>query len=522
MLNCNPRSELARRNLLDFVLYTKDEYRVNWHHEKLCTYLDQFVRGDITHLMVFMPPQHGKSELVSRRLPAYILGKEPKTKVVIASYSDDLVSTFNRDCQRIMDEPRYHEIFPKTYLSRSSNTGTEKWLRNASIFETVGFGGFLKTVGVGGSLTGTPADIAIIDDPVKDSIEASSDTYKRRNWAWYNDVLLTRLHNRSKILLTMTRWDVDDLAGLILKNDERKWTILNLPAINELGKGPDDPRNIGDALWPEQHSKARLLAVQKMSKRTFAALYQQDPSPVQTGGEFYRSFKMDVHVGEANYDPRLPLHLSFDFNRHPYMTGTIYQVTGKNVFQIAEICLPHPRNTSLAVCREFKAMFPSHTAGLYIYGDPGGLKESTADETVVRVHEKDYSDYSKIISDLIKYRPEMRVPRAYPSVKPRGEFINACFESNFEGIAVLIHEGCVTSIADFNYVKEDSDGTKVKDGANKVKDESTGATYEKYGHTSDSFDYFMTSCFANEYSKHLSGGYIPEIKTGRNFSKNRW
>jgi hypothetical protein len=186
-LLCNPRAELARRNLLDFVLYTKEEYRVNWHHERLCSYLDRFIRGEIKRLMVFMPPQHGKSELVSRRFPAFYLGKFPKTKIILASYSDDLVSTFNRDCQRIIDDESYKDIFPSTNLSGNSRGG-DRWLRNSSLFEIVDHGGFLKTVGVGGSLTGTPADVGIIDDPVKDSIEATSDTYKRRNWDWYNDV----------------------------------------------------------------------------------------------------------------------------------------------------------------------------------------------------------------------------------------------------------------------------------------------------------------------------------------------
>jgi hypothetical protein len=477
--------------------------------------------------MVFMPPQHGKSELVSRRFPAFYLGKFPKTKIILASYSDDLVSTFNRDCQRIIDDESYKDVFPGTNLAGNSRGG-DRWLRNSSLFEIVDHGGFLKTVGVGGSLTGTPADVGIIDDPVKDSIEATSDTYKRRNWDWYNDVFLTRLHNRSQILLTMTRWDSDDLAGMILKHEPEKWAILKLPAINEHGESENDPRSRGEALWPDQHSKERLLDVQKMSKRTFAALYQQDPSPVQTGGEFYRDFLMEVHVGKAKYNPELALHLSFDFNKKPYMTGTVYQVKidhelkKKFVWQIGEYCLPHPRNTSLAICREFKADYPSHNTGLYIYGDPGGLKESTADETLVRVHEKDYSDFGKIVVDLEKYNPEMRVARAYPPVKLRGEWLNAVFRSNYGDIYVIVDESCVNSIADFNYVKEDSDGTKLKKGINVVKDPVSGAQYEKYGHTSDSYDYFMTECFSDEYQMHRDGGYIPTISTGKNYSRNRW
>lgn len=530
MLNSNPRAELARRNLIDFVLYTKEDYQVNWHHEVLCSYLDKFIRGDVKKLMVFMPPQHGKSELVSRRLPAMYLGKHPKTKIVLASYSDDLVSSFNRDCQRIIDEPRYQDVFPDTFLSGSDKAVKDgkTWLRNLSIFETVGQGGFLKTVGVGGSLTGTPADVGIIDDPVKDSIEASSDTYKKRNWEWYNDVFLTRLHNRSKILLTMTRWDTDDLAGMILKHDPDQWTMLRLPAVREAEENPDDKRKIGEPLWGEMHSLERLLKVQAQSKRTFAALYQQNPSPVQTGGEFYRSFRSAAselkssHVGHAPYNKDLALHISFDFNVNPYMTCTIYQVNGKKVYQVKEICLPHPRNTTKAICRDFMQWAGNHSAGLYVYGDPQGLRQSTADETEIRVHEKDYSEFNAIAVSLAKYKPQMRTLRAYPGVKLRGDFINAVFEDNFDGIEILIDSTNTISIADFNYVKEDKDGTKLKKGSNMARDSNTGASYEKYGHTSDSFDYFMVSCFSDEFYKHQSGGYLPQIKIGKNISKNKW
>ena len=158
LLKSNPRAELARRNLLDFVVYNKPDYQVNWHHKLLCHYLDRFVRGEITRLMVFMPPQHGKSELVSRQLPAFILGRQPKTKIVLASYSADLASSFNRDCQRIMDGDAYRDVFPDTQLNSSNVVTIAKgnWLRNSDIFEVVGHGGFLKTTGVGGSLTGTP------------------------------------------------------------------------------------------------------------------------------------------------------------------------------------------------------------------------------------------------------------------------------------------------------------------------------------------------------------------------------
>lgn len=228
-----------------------------------------------------MPPQHGKSEIISRSFPAYALGRNPDLKIAGTSYSANLVEQFSRSIQRIIDSKEYQDIFPDTYLNGSNvRTDVKGYLRNVDIFETVGHKGFYKAVGVGGSLTGTPVDIAIIDDPVKDALEAYSSIYRERVWDWYTSVLLTRLHNESKQLFIMTRWHDDDLAGRILKREADKWTVLSIPAIREtLEDGNDfDPRKVGEALWPQRHSLERFLDAQKRSPRFFSALYQQHPT----------------------------------------------------------------------------------------------------------------------------------------------------------------------------------------------------------------------------------------------------
>src|SRR3990167_4240687 len=117
--------EKARNNLHAFCIYTKPDYQTSWHQRLLCRKLDAFVRGDIKRLMVFQPPRHGKSEHVSRRLPAFILGRNPNAKVITTSYSQDLASAMNRDVQRIIDSPAYHELFPGTRLAE----GESGWMR---------------------------------------------------------------------------------------------------------------------------------------------------------------------------------------------------------------------------------------------------------------------------------------------------------------------------------------------------------------------------------------------------------
>lgn len=227
--------------------------------------------------MLFVPPQHGKSELSTRRLPAYALGLNPDLKIAICSYSATIASNFNRDIQRIIDDQTYEQIFKETSLNENSaiNPSKNTFLRNSETFEIIGHKGFVKTVGVGGSLTGTPVDIGIIDDPFKDRQEAMSGTIREKVWSWYTDVFETRLHNQSQQLVIMTRWDEDDLAGKILKRDN-DWEVIRFPAIKKR-HAPDDPREIGEALWPEKHSLERIQRVEDTSPVTFNSLYQQEP-----------------------------------------------------------------------------------------------------------------------------------------------------------------------------------------------------------------------------------------------------
>lgn len=277
MLRFNARAELAKRNLSDFVAYTKPDYVFNWHHKSICDKLDAFAKGRIKKLMLFVPPQHGKSELATRRFPAFQLGINPKSKIAICSYSSTLAMSFNRDIQRIIDDTLYHDVFPETILNESNVSTNAKgvYLRNSEIFETVNYRGFIKTVGVGGSLTGTPIDIGIIDDPFKDREEAMSSKIREKVWSWYTDVFETRLHNDSQQLVIMTRWDEDDLAGRILARDN-DWDVIKFPAIKKR-EAPNDPRQIGEALWPQKHSLERIQKIESTSQITFNSLYQQEP-----------------------------------------------------------------------------------------------------------------------------------------------------------------------------------------------------------------------------------------------------
>lgn len=279
ILNYNFRAELARRTFADFIAYTKKDYEFNWHHRYLCFILDKFARGEIKKLMLFTPPQHGKSELVSRRLPPFLIGRNPNLKVAGASYAHSLATKFNREVQRIMTSKEYMEVFQDVKLNekRVATDAKGTWLRNSEMFEIVGKQGSYLSVGVGGGLTGNRVDIMIIDDPVKDAVQASSPAFQQRNIEWYDSVIETRLHNDSQVIICMTRWGVDDLAGMILKREAKDWEVVSLPAIREDLSDPNDPREIGEAIWENRHSKEKILKIKEKSPKVYNSLYQQTP-----------------------------------------------------------------------------------------------------------------------------------------------------------------------------------------------------------------------------------------------------
>lgn len=294
------RRRNARSHFLDFTTYTKHDYEVNWHHRLICEYLDRFAAGEIKRLAISMPPRTGKTELVSRRFPAYIFGRNPDKNIIACSYSADLANRNNRDVQRIMDSKEYRMLFPETALSSLETrvAGRQTYIRHSDIFEIVGARGAYRSAGVGGGITGMGCDIGIIDDPVKNQEEALSETYREKVWEWYTSTFYTRLEKGGQILLTMTRWHEDDLAGRILKHAEEngeEWVQIVLPAISEENRPEyDERKEEGVALWENKYGLDRLEEIRGvLGVYQWTALYQQRPSPI--GGGMWKYQDIDSH-----------------------------------------------------------------------------------------------------------------------------------------------------------------------------------------------------------------------------------
>ncbi len=286
----------ARTDLLKFVKYTMPDpdepdnlelsmFKDAKHHRALAKVLEKVEKGHIPRLIVSMPPRHGKSELISRRFVPWLQGKDPYRNVIFATYNEDFAKDFGADVRNIMAMPQYKQIFPKF--------GFRKGGASKSRIQTES-GGMSVFVGRGGSITGRGGDFVILDDPIKDSIEANSPTTREQLWQWFTQVLMTRLMTATaSIVIVQTRWHEDDLIGRLTdptnphfsEEEASKWKIINLPALAE----DDDPlgRKNGDLLWPERFDIEFMEAQRRLDPRGFAALYQGRPTP-EDGDLFQR------------------------------------------------------------------------------------------------------------------------------------------------------------------------------------------------------------------------------------------
>jgi len=180
-------------------------------------------------------PTHN-SELVSRKTPPFVLGKFPNKRIILCSYNAELAYSFSREARDLISSQAYQNIFGKGALEEERGVELSEQAKSVKAWNLKGMRGGLVAAGVGGGITGFSADFAIIDDPIKDDDEALSEKVRQRHWDWYWSALYTRLSPNSPIIFTMTRWHEDDLAGRLLKAQERNneyWHVLRMPAVAE-------------------------------------------------------------------------------------------------------------------------------------------------------------------------------------------------------------------------------------------------------------------------------------------------
>ena len=270
----------AKNDFLSFVKCVWPDFIEGSHHRHVAKKFNKLATGEIKRLIINMPPRHTKSEFASYLLPAWMVGRNPKLKIIQATHTGELAIRFGRKAKNLIDSQEYAKIF-KTRLQEDSKA--------AGRWETAQ-GGEYFAAGVGGAITGRGADLLIIDDPHSEQ-DAMSETSMENAYEWYTSGPRQRLQPGASIVLVMTRWSLKDLTGLLLKNQKEikadQWEVVEFPAIM------DD----GAAMWPEYWKREELEKVQAtLPVAKWNAQWMQSPTSEEGAiikREWWRKWKHD-------------------------------------------------------------------------------------------------------------------------------------------------------------------------------------------------------------------------------------
>ena len=256
------KQEKIHDSFLDFVKHVWPEFIEGKHHKKIAEKFNQIAKGKIKRLIINMPPRHTKSEFASFLLPSWMVGRKPNLKIIQSTHTTELAIRFGRKAKNLMDSQEYKQVF-KTRL-REDSQAAGKWETEQ--------GGEYYAAGVGSAITGRGADLLIIDDPHSEQ-DALNVHALERAYEWYTSGPRQRLQPGGAIVVVMTRWNMKDLTGMLLKNQKElksdKWEVIEFPAILPSGK----------SVWPEYWKKDELEGVKaSISIGKWNAQWMQNPT----------------------------------------------------------------------------------------------------------------------------------------------------------------------------------------------------------------------------------------------------
>lgn len=439
------KRELARRHLVDFSCYMAPWYRPARHHRLVAEYLElveTYIRtGGMTgigRLLIFEPPRHGKTEQASKHFPAWVLGRNPDKRVILASYGADLAVANSRAVRGMLMDERYGPVFgglgtvdAPVELSSDSRSA-EAW----DLAQP--HRGGLVAAGVGGGITGKGAHLFIVDDPFKNREEAESESARERVWDWWTSTAYTRLENGGAVIGMLTRWHGDDWAGRLLKamasGDPHadRYVVLNLPAVWEEAaaelpeedaetRGGGDAetgghgdaesgrvrsfeefqrermlegvwveredllgRKDGEALWPEKYDAADLERIRaNIGEYDFSALYLQNPY-AKSGAMFSRENFTIVDAPPMNTVARVRYWDKAGSKKGDWSVGTLMSIDEAGFLTVEHVARgrwrTHERDQKMREHAEQDAQRLGPVTSTWHYQDPGsaGLDSAVA------------------------------------------------------------------------------------------------------------------------------------------------
>jgi len=264
-----------------FPTIKKEPFIASWHHNAICKVLEQVYNGDLTHVIINLPPRYTKTELVVKAFISWCILKNRKSKFLHLSYSDDLALDNSSQVKELILEDAFQAKWD-IELKKDSQS-KKKWytLEGGGVYAT-STGGQITGFGAGSLNEDVFEGAIIIDDPIKPE-DASSDVIRSRMNERFNNTIKSRTNSKkTPIIIIMQRLHEDDMTGFLLDGgSEFDFFHLNLPAINEDGPNEYDPRFKGEALWPRKHDALQLKAMEAKSIMTYAGQYQQRPAPAE-------------------------------------------------------------------------------------------------------------------------------------------------------------------------------------------------------------------------------------------------
>lgn len=274
-------ADLARSHLVSFQCGASRSYRPGLHHHVIGQALMEVEAGRIDRLMLEAPPRHGKTRQLGVDFPTWCLGRNPHWSVAYATYSAERAGDVGQEVRGLFGSDYVRTLWPDREINRRSNASRR--------FRLAQHPGSYAAVGVGGALTGRGADLLVMDDTIKDRVQADSARHQRRAREWFSAVASTRLEPGGRIVSMMTRWSDNDLHGFIQREMvEDGWLVIRLPALAMAGDFLG--RAYGQPLWPERWTGEAVRRIQAgLLPRDWLALYQQSPSAGE-GTEFRREW----------------------------------------------------------------------------------------------------------------------------------------------------------------------------------------------------------------------------------------
>ena len=265
-LNTLDYQNKSQNTFIPFVKHMWPDFIEGQHHKIFAKQLERVATGESKRLIVNMPPRHTKSEFASVFFPAWMMGRNPKLKIIQATHTTELATGFGRKCKALVHSPQFREVFPEVKISPESQA--------AGRWNTVE-GGEYFAAGVGAAITGRGADLLVIDDPHSEQ-DALSETSFDACYEWYTSGPRQRLQPGGSIVIVMTRWSTKDLTAQVLKMQSRKgadqWEVIEFPAIFE-----DDK-----VLWPGFWSREELEGVKSsLPISKWAAQWLQKPTSAE-------------------------------------------------------------------------------------------------------------------------------------------------------------------------------------------------------------------------------------------------